>query len=81
MFSLVARLESIRILIAIVAQANWELHHLDVKTTFLNEEITKTSISPNRKVFYHWERGSRAETTKGLIWPKTSFESLELKIE
>ena len=38
-FSLVATLESIRILIAIAAQVNWELHHLDVKTSFLNVEI------------------------------------------
>ena len=36
-FSPVARMESIRILIAITAQD--ELHHLDVKTAFLNEEI------------------------------------------
>ena len=32
-------MESIRILIAIAAQEKWELHHLDVKTTFLNGEI------------------------------------------
>ena len=38
-FSPVARMESIRILIAIDAQEKWELHHLDVKTTFLNGEI------------------------------------------
>ena len=36
-FSPVARMESIRILIA--AQERWELHHLDVKMTFLNGEI------------------------------------------
>ena len=38
-FSPVARMESIRILIAIAAQEEWELHHLDVKTSFLNGEI------------------------------------------
>ena len=32
-------MESIRILIAIAAQEEWELHHLDVKTAFLNGEI------------------------------------------
>ena len=32
-------MESIKILIAIHEQENWELHHLDVKTTFLNGEI------------------------------------------
>ena len=39
LFSPVARIESIRILIAIAVQENWELHHLDVKTAFLNGEI------------------------------------------
>ena len=38
-FSHVARMKSIRILIAIAAQEEWELHHLDVKTAFLNGEI------------------------------------------
>ena len=38
-FSPIARMESIKILIAIAAQENWELHHLDVKTAFLNREI------------------------------------------
>ena len=38
-FSPVARMESIRILIAITAQEEWELHYLDVKTPFLNGEI------------------------------------------
>ena len=38
-FSPVARMDSIRILIAIAAQEKWELHHLDVKTAFLNGEI------------------------------------------
>ena len=37
--SLVARMESIKILIAIAAQEKWELHHLDVKIAFLNGEI------------------------------------------
>ena len=38
-FSPVARMESIPILIAIAAQEEWELHHLHVKTAFLNGEI------------------------------------------
>ena len=38
-FSPVARMDSIRILIAIAAQERWELHHLDIKTAFLNGEI------------------------------------------
>ena len=33
-FSPVARMDPIRILIAIAAQEKWELHHLDVKLLF-----------------------------------------------
>ena len=39
MFSLVARAESIQIVIALAAQFKWNLHHLDVKSAFLNGEI------------------------------------------
>ena len=39
MFAPVARFESIRVLMALSAQGRWELHHLDVKSAFLNGEI------------------------------------------
>ena len=39
MFSLVARAESIQIVIALAAQFKWNLHHLDAKSAFLNGEI------------------------------------------
>ena len=35
----VARFDSIRILIAIAAQLNWNLNHLDIKSAFLNGVI------------------------------------------
>ena len=35
----VARAESIRIVMALAAQLKWNLHHLDVKSAFLNYEI------------------------------------------
>ena len=38
-FAPVVRFESIRILITIAAQEGWTLHHLDVKSAFLNGEI------------------------------------------
>jgi hypothetical protein len=38
-FTLVARLDSVRLLIALAAQRGWELHHLDVKLAFLNGEL------------------------------------------
>ena len=41
-FAPVARLESVRFLLAIAAHYSWEVHHMDVKSAFLNEELKKT---------------------------------------
>ncbi|CAA6675839.1 unnamed protein product [Spirodela intermedia] len=38
-FALVARMETIRVIIALAAQNGWRLHHLDVKSAFLNGEL------------------------------------------
>ena len=38
-FSPVARLETVRLMIALAAARGWEVHHLDVKTAFLNGEL------------------------------------------
>nr|GEY97592.1 zinc finger, CCHC-type [Tanacetum cinerariifolium] len=38
-FAMVARMETIRLLLAIVANNKWEVHHLDVKSVFLHREI------------------------------------------
>lgn len=35
-FAPVARLETVRVLIALAAHENWEIHHMDVKSAFLN---------------------------------------------
>ena len=40
-FAPVARLDTIRTLIAMAAQKGWLLHQLDVKSTFLNGELEK----------------------------------------
>ena len=38
-FAPVARMESVRLLIALAVQEAWKLHHMDVKTAFLNGEL------------------------------------------
>ena len=40
-FSPVARLEMIRLLIGLTAANKWEIHHLDVKTAFLHGELNE----------------------------------------
>ena len=38
-FAPVARLESVRLLLAVAASAGWDVHHMDVKSAFLNGEL------------------------------------------
>lgn len=37
----VTRLETVRLLLALAAKNYWQVHHLEVKTTFLNGELTE----------------------------------------
>ncbi|KAF8719973.1 hypothetical protein HU200_024743 [Digitaria exilis] len=38
-FAPVARIESVRLLLALAAQEGWEVHHMDVKSAFLNGDL------------------------------------------
>jgi hypothetical protein len=38
-FAPVARIESVRLLLAIAAEEGWSVHHMDVKSVFLNGEL------------------------------------------
>jgi hypothetical protein len=38
-FASVARLDSVRLLIVLAAHEGWEVHHMDVKSTFLNDDL------------------------------------------
>ena len=40
-FATVARLETVRLLIALVARGGWEVHHMDVKSAFLNGDLAE----------------------------------------
>lgn len=40
-FALITRLEMVRLLLALCAKNSWEVHHLDVKTAFLNGDISE----------------------------------------
>ena len=41
-FAPVARMESVRLLLALAVAKDWCVHHLDVKSAFLNGELTET---------------------------------------
>ena len=38
-FAPVAQMESVRLLLALVAQEGWRVHHMDVKSMFLNSDL------------------------------------------
>ena len=38
----VARMETVRVLLALAAKGGWEVHHMDVKSAFLNADLTET---------------------------------------
>lgn len=38
-FAPVARMETVKMLLALAAYANWQIHHMDVKSAFLNEVL------------------------------------------
>lgn len=50
-FALVARIETIHILNALAASKGWELHHLDVKSTFLHGELQEEVFVQQLEVF------------------------------
>ena len=41
-FAPVACMESIRLLLALAAAKDWRVHHLDIKSAFLNGELAET---------------------------------------
>uniref|UniRef100_A0A8R7U4Q1 Reverse transcriptase Ty1/copia-type domain-containing protein n=1 Tax=Triticum urartu TaxID=4572 RepID=A0A8R7U4Q1_TRIUA len=49
-FAPVARMETVRVLIALAAHAGWPVHHMDVKSAFLNGDLAK-------EVFVHQPEG------------------------
>ena len=40
-FAPVARLDTVRLLIALAAHEGWEVHHMDVKSAFLNGDLNE----------------------------------------
>jgi hypothetical protein len=40
-FAPVARMESVRLVLAMAAAKDWAVHHLDVKSVFLNDDLTE----------------------------------------
>ena len=40
-FAPVVRIETVRVILALAAQGGWQVHHMDVKSAFLNGDLTE----------------------------------------
>ena len=49
----VAKMDSIRLALAIATSKQWEVHHMDVKCAFLNGDLTEEILhAPTSRVCY-----------------------------
>jgi hypothetical protein len=56
----VARMESVRLLIALAAQEGWRVHHMDVKSAFLNGDLKE-------EVYVHQSLGFAIPDKEGKV--------------
>jgi hypothetical protein len=79
-FASVARLDSVRLLIALTSHKGWEVHHMDVKSAFLNSDLQEEvyveqpvgfviagnehKVLKLKKALYRLHQASRAWNTK-----------------
>ena len=59
-FALVARLESIRILLAIASHLNFKLYQMDVKSAFLNGMLRPDNVYKLKRALYGLKQAPRA---------------------
>ena len=72
-FPLVVRIETIRLIIALVASKGWEIHHLDVKTTFLHGYLREEVFVTEPEGFeVAGEEHKVYKLKKGSLWFKAS---------
>ena len=69
-FALVARLDTIRLILSIAAQYSWNVFQLDVKSAFLHDELKEEIYvqQPNGFVKKGEEKKS-LQVKKGTLWP------------
>jgi hypothetical protein len=77
-FAPVARMESVRVLLALAAQEGWAVHHMDVKSAFLNGELQEEVYVTQPPGFCSIRRGEESvQAAQGSVWPKTGSSGME----
>jgi hypothetical protein len=80
-FAPVARMEAIRLLIALVAHEGWHIHHMDVKSAFLNGDLMEEVFVQQPPGFeLQGGRTQGIQTAQGSIWVISGPRSMEPEI-
>jgi hypothetical protein len=72
-FALVARLESVWLILALAVHRGWEVHHMDVKSAFLNGELEEVVYVSQPSGFIAW----CVQATQGSVRSVSSSPGLE----
>ena len=75
-FAPVARYTSIRAILAIAAVMKWKVHHMDVKTTFLNGVIEEEVYVEQPQGFETYDSQTRVQIEEILVQIETSTQSM-----
>ena len=67
-FSLVARIETIRFLIALAAQKQWKIHQMDVKSAFLNDPLEEEIFVKQPHVFMKQKNADKVYKLKKVLY-------------
>ena len=80
-FSLVSSKDSCRIIMVLMAHFNLELHHIDVKTVFLNGDIDKTIYMVQPKNFMSEDpKNLVCKLKKSICGLKKAFRQWHFKV-
>jgi hypothetical protein len=77
-FAPVARMELVRVLLALAAQEGWRVHHMDVKSAFLNGDLKEVYVQQPLGFTVAREEGKVYHLHKAL-WSSAGSARLERK--
>lgn len=80
MFAPVARLDIVRLLISHAAHEGWEAHHMDVKPTFLNEDLQEEVFVQQLPRFVFAGKEHKVLKLKSIVWVTQGATCLEHEI-
>lgn len=72
-FAPIAKMNTIRTILSLVASYKWEIHQMDIKNAFLNGDLTKEMYMQQPLGFIYVECSSLVCKVQKFIWSQTSI--------